>query len=95
MRNKYFARVQDNTVMDIDPFDDWLSSAPVVTSSDPITYWTGQEQSGHPLARMALDFLSIPGADLFSIFLTELISSQQRQPTSSDRSHTADLPCPR
>jgi hypothetical protein len=30
-------------------------------SVDAITYWTGMDAMGHPLAHMSLDFLSIPG----------------------------------
>ena len=28
---------------------------------DIITYWSNAKSSGHPLAQMALDFLSVPG----------------------------------
>jgi hypothetical protein len=42
-----------------DTLDEWLSSPPLGTVTDPIAWWTGME--GHPLARMALDFLSTPG----------------------------------
>ena len=46
---------------DSNPVDDWLNSPPIPISVDPISYWTGMASTGHPLSRMALDFLSIPG----------------------------------
>lgn len=33
----------------------------MVTTADAITYWSGMLATGHPLAQMALDYLSIPG----------------------------------
>ena len=46
-------------------FDDWVASPPM-PCSDPIAYWTVELNSPHSkykdLARMALDYLSIPGA---------------------------------
>jgi hypothetical protein len=44
-----------------DALNEWLSSPPLGTVSDPIAWWTAMEAAGHPLARMALDFLSTPG----------------------------------
>ena len=45
-------------------FDDWVSSPPI-HCSDPIVYWTAELNSPNAkykeLARMALDYLSIPG----------------------------------
>jgi hypothetical protein len=38
-----------------------MGSAPVKTNVDPITWWSAMDATGHPLARMALDFLSVPG----------------------------------
>lgn len=52
-----------------DPVNNWLNSPPILISVDAITYWTGMESMGHPLSRMALDFLSIPGMFVL-IFLT-------------------------
>lgn len=52
-----------------DPVNNWLNSPPIPISVDAITYWTGMESMGHPLSRMALDFLSIPGMFVL-IFLT-------------------------
>ncbi|KAF5318504.1 hypothetical protein D9619_011038 [Psilocybe cf. subviscida] len=45
---------------DSDALEDWLSSPPIATNADPITYWNGMLATGHPLAQMALDFLSVP-----------------------------------
>lgn len=47
--------------MSVDALEDWLSSPIINTSQDPIAYWAGMQAAGHPLATMALDFLSIPG----------------------------------
>jgi hypothetical protein len=58
--NKYFESL-DDMVLPGNPVDDWLNSAPIPLSVDSITYWTGMDATGDPLARMALDFLSIPG----------------------------------
>jgi hypothetical protein len=44
-----------------DALDEWLSSPPLGTVADPISWWTAMDAAGHPLARMALDFLSTPG----------------------------------
>ncbi|KAF5318888.1 hypothetical protein D9611_014723 [Ephemerocybe angulata] len=43
-----------------DPYEEWISSPPVMTSSDPITYWTGMLAAGDLLAPMALDYLTAP-----------------------------------
>jgi len=47
--------------MSVDALEDWLSSPIINTSQDPIAYWAEMQVAGHPLAAMALDFLSIPG----------------------------------
>jgi hypothetical protein len=52
-----------------DAIDEWLSSPPLVTVSDPISWWSAMEAAGHPLARMALDFLSVPGISSCSCLL--------------------------
>ena len=57
---KYFGVLKDKSVP-VDALEEWLSSAPIVTSSDGITWWTAMQGTGHPLSQMALDFLSIPG----------------------------------
>ena len=48
--------------LEVDALDEWLSSPPIPTVLDPIKYWVGMKAAGHPLASMALDYLSIPGA---------------------------------
>jgi hypothetical protein len=48
-----------------------MASPVVNTQQDPIVYWTGMQATGHPLARMALDFLSIPGT-LIGLYLSYL-----------------------
>ena len=58
---KYFGALKDK-LTPVDALEEWLSSAPVVTSSDAVTWWSAMLATGHPLANMALDFLSIPGA---------------------------------
>ncbi|EAU88633.2 hypothetical protein CC1G_01006 [Coprinopsis cinerea okayama7 len=45
---------------EVDALEEWLSTPPVKTKLDPIKYWFKQKQDGHPLAQMALDFLSAP-----------------------------------
>ena len=62
--SKYFDALEDNSTP-VDALEDWLSSPVVNTEQDPITYWTGMQAAGHPLAAMALDFMSIPGEKLF------------------------------
>ncbi|TDL14359.1 hypothetical protein BD410DRAFT_690262, partial [Rickenella mellea] len=44
-----------------DPIDDWLSTGPVRTVQDPLTWWNGMLADNNPLAAMALDILSAPG----------------------------------
>ena len=48
-----------------DAMEEWLASPVISTSIDPITYWSGMLTAGHQLAQMALDFLSIPGINIF------------------------------
>jgi hypothetical protein len=43
-----------------DPITEWLTSPPLVHITDPIAYWSAMDAAGHPLARMSLDFLSVP-----------------------------------
>ena len=65
---RYFDILQDKSTS-VDALEDWLSSPIINTSQDPIAYWAGMQAAGHPLATMALDFLSIPGEFLSSIML--------------------------
>jgi len=57
---RYFDALEDKSTV-TDALEEWLNTPIVNMQQDPITYWTGMEAAGHPLARMALDFLSIPG----------------------------------
>ncbi len=50
-----------DTAIPIDALEEWISSPPVNTQQDPVTYWSRMQDAGHPLAPMALDFMSIPG----------------------------------
>ena len=68
MARHYFDVLQDKSTS-VDALEDWLSSPITNTSQDPIAYWAGMQAAGHPLATMALDFLSIPGKFLSSIVL--------------------------
>ncbi|KAF8799488.1 hypothetical protein BYT27DRAFT_7217523, partial [Phlegmacium glaucopus] len=43
-----------------DALEDWLVSPVINTLQDPIAYLSGMQAASHPLATMALDFLSIP-----------------------------------
>ena len=63
LSNNYFAELDAFTSDPSagDTLDEWLSSPPLGTVSDPIAWWMAMEAAGHPLARMALDFLSTPG----------------------------------
>lgn len=47
----------------VDPLDEWLATPPLITASpvNPITFWSNMKASGHPLANMALAYLSPPG----------------------------------
>jgi hypothetical protein len=61
--NKYFAEIDSfraNATTD-DVITEWLSLPPISTVTDPIAWWITMGDAGHPLAQMALDFLSSPG----------------------------------
>jgi hypothetical protein len=62
--SKYFAEL-DTFGNDIpvsgDPVVEWLSSPPISSVNDPIMWWSMMEAVDHPLAQMALDFLSALG----------------------------------
>ena len=62
--SKYFDSLEDTTTS-IDVLEEWISSPIINTQQDPIAYWTGMQAAGHSLATKALDFLSIPGVNLF------------------------------
>ena len=54
------------------PVDKWLGAPVESNCTDPIGYWTLLKASKHPLAQMALDFLSAPGKPLSFILLIYL-----------------------
>jgi hypothetical protein len=65
---KYFAEL-DSFGSDVptnnDPVGEWLLSPPIPSVKNPIIWWTDMYTAGHPLAQMALDFLSAPGVSCF------------------------------
>jgi hypothetical protein len=72
-KNKYFAEINSFGTLAItseDPITEWLSSPPLVNVLDPIAWWASMQVAGHPLARMALDFLSAPGMPPAAAFLS-------------------------
>ncbi|KAJ3505977.1 hypothetical protein NMY22_g17397 [Coprinellus aureogranulatus] len=50
------------TATTVDPLEEWFATPPVSTrvKIDPIKYWSDMKLGGHPLAQMALDYLSVP-----------------------------------
>ncbi|KIM35089.1 hypothetical protein M413DRAFT_48960, partial [Hebeloma cylindrosporum] len=87
---KYFDVLQE-TGTPIDPLEEWLSSPVVNTQQDPITYWTGMQAAGHPLAMMALDFMSIPATstDVERAFLHGGLTISKIRHSLSDKSARA------
>ena len=69
--------MQDEALSNVDEFEDWLSTGVVKTHMEPIPFWEGMLAAGNPLARMALDYLSIPGKVTFysSYFVADDIYS--------------------
>jgi hypothetical protein len=64
---QYFNDFQDSDdPITIDALEGWLNNPIVNTQQDLITYWTGMQSAGHPLAAMALDFISVPGKSYMS-----------------------------
>ena len=60
--NKYFNSFDAlNNASTSDAIDEWLSAPPIQNITNGLQYWTAMAASGHPLAQMAMDFLSIPG----------------------------------
>jgi hypothetical protein len=55
-----------------DVLDEWLSSPPLGTVTDPIAWWTAMEAAGHPLSRMSLDFMSALGMCCTSLHMPVL-----------------------
>ncbi|KAF4617981.1 hypothetical protein D9613_012955 [Agrocybe pediades] len=58
---KYFDSLNETTAT-LDALEDWLASPIVNTNLDPVMYWTQMNHAGDPLARMAMDYLSIPAS---------------------------------
>ena len=59
---RYFdEKLDEDNSGDVDALEDWLATGVIKTTQDAITFWTGMQTSSHPLARMGLDYLSIPG----------------------------------
>jgi len=59
MARKYFDVLKDKSTP-ADALDQWLADPIISMPLDPIAYWSGMLAVAHPLARMALDFMSIP-----------------------------------
>lgn len=64
-----------------DAFELYISSPPIPTVSCPVTYWYALEQTGDPLAQMALHFLTCPGKFSLTVLLHFLMHIQA---TSTD-----------
>jgi hypothetical protein len=62
-RNKYFNSFDSfNTVPTSgDAIDEWLNTPPISNIGNGLQYWSAMAVTGHPLAAMGKDFLSIPG----------------------------------
>src|SRR3954462_11677587 len=89
---KYFDALNDD-VGTVDALEDWLANPIVNTSLDPVEYWTQMDGGRNPLARMALDYLSIPGTSMviFSLRFTDISFYIQRAlPMLNARSHEVD-----
>lgn len=66
---RYFKDLDDDIDMESDALEEWLIT-PVIRLErgvDVVAWWSAMLANGHPLAQMALDFLSIPGKCLFSV----------------------------
>jgi hypothetical protein len=61
--NKYFTELDTFTSDPTsgDALNEWLSTPPLGMVAHPIAWWSRMGTGGHPLAPMALDFLSTPG----------------------------------
>lgn len=56
------------------PIKTFIQDPILGTVADPIKWWSGMLDGGHPMARMAIDFLSAPGKLHFSILLISLLT---------------------
>lgn len=62
----------------------YLEAPPLSTVKDPLAYWSAAQKSGSEdlaLTRMALDFLSIPGKQVFF----------HRFPSNTDKTEHSDI----
>ena len=57
-----------------DAVDEWLNTPAVSNISNGLQYWTAMGASGHPLAPMAKNFLSVPGMYQFTYSIIHLIN---------------------
>ena len=57
-----------------DVLDEWLLSPPLGMVTDPIAWWTAMESAGHPLSRMALNFMS--ALDMYCTLLHMFYNTQ-------------------
>lgn len=70
-----------------DAVDEWLNTPPISNITNGLQYWAAMAASGHPLAPMAKNFLSIPGM-LFSPQIYRLyIMLNMLAATSTDVEH--------
>ena len=61
-RKKYFNSFDAlNAASTGDAIDEWLNTPPISNMTNGLQYWSAMAASGHPLAAMARDFLSVPG----------------------------------
>ena len=62
-RKDYFAELDSYSSMSAsgDPVDEWLSTPALTNVRDGLSWWAAMAQIKHPLAPIALDFLSAPG----------------------------------
>jgi len=73
---RYFdEKLDEDNSGDVDALEDWLATGIIKTTQDAITFWTGMQTSSHPLARMGLDYLSIPGMIYFLCICSNLFLS--------------------
>lgn len=66
LNEKYFGSLHGHLVS-YDELDVYLDSPAIVTIKNPLEYWSAMDPDSNPLARMAIDFLSVPGM-LFLLF---------------------------
>ncbi|KAG6913469.1 hypothetical protein DXG01_006653 [Tephrocybe rancida] len=46
--SKYFEDMNNKSI-EVDTLEEWLSSVPVTTAADPISWWSAMEATGHPV----------------------------------------------